>query len=315
MPPNAQNNPSLPLTKRAFVSVAAILFSGALMFASRIGISFLLEPLRKYVFAERVISEAELFFWNVLLYLLMFVPSAVFLCIFFRAKPFSCFRERPDVPGLYFAYLPAVLGLCYAFNLLVNLLLGDVFSPFTPEQAADDFSYTAIGILLDFVFTAVLPAITEEWFFRGVCLKNLLPFGSSVAVISSSLLFGLMHDNPIQTLAATFFGLIAGYTYLQTGSLWFGVLIHFMNNCVSLGISYWTVAFDSLPVMFGLYVWIMIGFSAVTLFFYIKSRKKEKHEPIAHRKKVLNAKQTCIAVFLNPMTYLLIGFYIFLLYF
>ena len=50
------------------------------------------------------------------------------------------------------------------------------------------------------------------------------------AIVLSALFFALIHFNPWQALNAFIIGLVMGYVYFKTGSLWLTMLIHFVNN-------------------------------------------------------------------------------------
>lgn len=57
-----------------------------------------------------------------------------------------------------------------------------------------------------------------------------LPYGRKFALLSSALLFGLLHMNLSQGLFAFLMGLIFGGIYLYTKDIKLTMLIHFINN-------------------------------------------------------------------------------------
>jgi sodium transport system permease protein len=82
---------------------------------------------------------------------------------------------------------------------------------------------------------ALLPAIAEEACFRGVILSGLANTGSRViAVGGSALAFGLFHFNPYHIAVAGTLGLILGFATLESGSIFVGMLAHFVNNGLQL---------------------------------------------------------------------------------
>ena len=89
-------------------------------------------------------------------------------------------------------------------------------------------------LILAIISTALVPALCEEYLFRGVILTNLLPYGKTSAVFISAILFGFMHQNPGQMLYTTVAGVALGLVYIKTKSMWCGVLIHFFNNLYSV---------------------------------------------------------------------------------
>ena len=302
--------------KKPYFALSGVFFSGLLMIASKIGISAFISWFVDTVLKEAHISEWQAMLLDMAFYLLLFVPSAVFLMVFFRMGPLEPFAEKPDVPPLPYLYIPMAIGLTYAFNMLLNLLIGDLLAPLEPVQTPSEFPITPSGIALDFVYTAFLPAITEEWFFRGIAMRKLLPYGKGFAVVSSALLFGFMHGYPAQTLFSIFFGLIAGYTYLKTGSIWFGVLIHFVNNTISLAVSYQEIVFadaDGLSLT-GLYILGTVIFAIISLIFYYRSQRYRKTVFSSSDPDSLSAGQSAKLIFCNPVFYLVIAGYCYLLW-
>ncbi|MBQ7338107.1 MAG: CPBP family intramembrane metalloprotease [Clostridia bacterium] len=89
------------------------------------------------------------------------------------------------------------------------------------------------GVLL-FISTAIVPAFCEEFLFRGIICNNLRPYGKTVAVLGSALLFGLMHQNIGQLFYTTMAGIVLALIYLETKSIWTSVLLHLFNNLTSV---------------------------------------------------------------------------------
>ena len=114
---------------------------------------------------------------------------------------------------------------------LVETVTGLV--PVAPQSTSPTDMPTMI---VYFVSVAVLPSVFEEGLFRGVALQSLRRFGDGFALVVSSILFALMHGNLIQAVYAFPIGLVMGYFVLRTGSVWAGVIIHFINNAAVVGI-------------------------------------------------------------------------------
>ncbi|MBO4633997.1 MAG: CPBP family intramembrane metalloprotease [Bacteroidales bacterium] len=82
-----------------------------------------------------------------------------------------------------------------------------------------------------FLLTAIFAPIFEEWLCRGMVLRGLLTkMKPGWAIVVSALFFALIHMNPWQALNAFILGLVMGYIYFKTGSLWLTMLVHFVNN-------------------------------------------------------------------------------------
>jgi len=89
-----------------------------------------------------------------------------------------------------------------------------------------------------FLLTAIFAPVFEEWLCRGMVLRGLLTrMSPRWAIVVSALFFAVIHLNPWQALNAFIIGLIMGYVYYKTGSLWLTMLIHFVNNGTSVVLS------------------------------------------------------------------------------
>ena len=58
-------------------------------------------------------------------------------------------------------------------------------------------------------------------------------YGVAPAWFFSSLFFGVLHGEPLLVANAFVIGLILGYVYVATGSLWASMILHAMNNVVA----------------------------------------------------------------------------------
>lgn len=103
------------------------------------------------------------------------------------------------------------------------------------------------------VYAVLLAPAIEEILFRGYLLGGLRRYGDRFAIISSALLFGLMHGNFSQFLSALCIGLVLGSVRVRSGSLLLCMAAHAGNNLLALG-------FDLLPDWASLLVMLaMIG--------------------------------------------------------
>ena len=74
--------------------------------------------------------------------------------------------------------------------------------------------------------------------FRGAITKVLLrKYNPVKAIILSALIFGIFHINPAQVVGATLSGILFAWLYYKTGSLVPGILIHILNNGLSVFLS------------------------------------------------------------------------------
>jgi membrane protease YdiL (CAAX protease family) len=112
-----------------------------------------------------------------------------------------------------------------ALNLWVMLL------PIPQNYFGSGGSQNIVFVIISF---ALLPAFTEEIFFRGILLTRLRNnYSEKKAILLSALLFGMMHLNPWQLLGAFLSGLFFGWIYLRFKNIWLCMFMHFDNNILA----------------------------------------------------------------------------------
>ncbi|MCL2417157.1 MAG: CPBP family intramembrane metalloprotease [Bacteroidales bacterium] len=100
------------------------------------------------------------------------------------------------------------------------------------------FGLLSDGTFANLMFTllviAVLPAICEEIFFRGVVLTNIAKRTGNIhlAVWLSAIFFSAIHFEILGFLPRILLGAVLGYSFILTKSLWIPIIIHFLNNGV-----------------------------------------------------------------------------------
>ncbi len=82
----------------------------------------------------------------------------------------------------------------------------------------------------------VLAPLAEELLFRAAMMEEMLKRGVSpwCAVLTSALVFGLIHLNPAQIPYAFLIGILFGWVYLRTRSLVPTILCHILNNAIAV---------------------------------------------------------------------------------
>jgi len=90
---------------------------------------------------------------------------------------------------------------------------------------------TLLGVLGMVLVIGVLAGVCEEFLFRGYIQTRLVArFGPVCGIGAASLLFAIMHLNPMHSMIALALGIWCGLVVWLTGSVWTGVLCHVLNN-------------------------------------------------------------------------------------
>jgi ABC-type Na+ efflux pump permease subunit/membrane protease YdiL (CAAX protease family) len=101
---------------------------------------------------------------------------------------------------------------------------------------------------------ALIPAIAEEWFFRGFLLQALLPRAKSAAgpILLSGAVFGAFHLLTESVIAVdrlvptTLMGIVLAYVCWRTGSIVPGIFLHALNNGTVIALVYYQDALQRL---------------------------------------------------------------------
>lgn len=102
---------------------------------------------------------------------------------------------------------------------------------------------TVTDLLSNLFVIALLPAIGEELFFRGMVQKQFeaLTRHRTAAILLTALLFSALHMQFFGFLPRFLLGVLLGFLYAWSGSLWLPVLAHFVNNAGVVVLS-WVIA-------------------------------------------------------------------------
>jgi len=96
------------------------------------------------------------------------------------------------------------------------------------------------GFLLNLMMIAILPAIGEELLFRGLFQRLFHDWLGNIhlAIILAGFLFGAMHLQFYGILPRAVLGILFGYLFYWSGSLWIPIFAHFLNNAVAVTVSF-----------------------------------------------------------------------------
>ena len=98
-------------------------------------------------------------------------------------------------------------------------------------QAAIESSQAGSTTVSMFMYAGFIGPIVEEIVYRGFVMHTFerVGCGKFCSILVSSILFGLMHANPTQSIYATYVGLIFAYTAMEFGIGW-SMVLHITNN-------------------------------------------------------------------------------------
>ena len=156
--------------------------------------------------------------------------------LLFWKNPNYCFREIWHSEKRMTAKAFIVLLCAFLSGQAVQILLTPVLELLLNIIGLSAMSSLETAVagsttLSMFLYVSVFAPVFEEMLFRGLILRNLLPYGRKMAILGSAFLFGVFHGNLVQTPFAFLVGLVLGYTAVKYGLVW-SVILHAINNFV-----------------------------------------------------------------------------------
>ena len=128
---------------------------------------------------------------------------------------------------LAFFFYHFVLGFLY----LIGIVAPDLMESYNDAAQSLDTGTSAFSLVISFLALVIAAPITEELIYRNIAISNMrsrLP--AVVSVFLSSIIFGLFHGNLIWMLYAGALGLVFGFLYVKSGSIYSSLAVHIVFN-------------------------------------------------------------------------------------
>ena len=215
---------------------------------------------------------------------LAFVAVVFIMGALRKYDPIKVTRLRPSTNWKQYILLPFIA----IFTIMTFLPLADWFGQLLyligykgSGVAVPGFDNVGIYFLALLVM-AILPAFGEELLCRGMLQTGLNTRGVAFGVFISALLFSFMHANPHQTIHQFGLGVVLALVYILSGSLLPCILLHFLNNFITLTISAYIPEIEM--AIYNLGNWnyltgtasIIVGLFGLAILLYIYYRVGEK---------------------------------------
>ncbi|MGH4138444.1 CPBP family intramembrane glutamic endopeptidase [Clostridium sp.] len=128
-----------------------------------------------------------------------------------------------------------IIAFRLMFDNSLTLWVSKISMPDIINGALEELSVSPFIVILS---AAVVAPIYEEIIFRGILLKGMAKkINPTIALVVSSLLFAVVHFNIPQGINAFLLGLVIGFIYLTTQSIYLSIFAHFINNLLALSVS------------------------------------------------------------------------------
>ncbi len=214
------------------------------------------------------------------------------MSIYFMTFMFSLFLWRKHkgeieiklkkVEPVKLAQLSVITVCGIPIALFLNYFAG-LLSSAGADSAEDVNTYP---LILSLVVFAVVPAVVEEFVFRGVILGAYSKVDVKAGIVISSLFFALLHFSFGSVMYGFFFGLLFAVIRLSTGNLIYTIIMHCLFNTINVLMSY--MRLDEIPavVVFIVFAVALFGFITLVMYFFSRntidthmSRSEGKYKP------------------------------------
>ncbi len=138
------------------------------------------------------------------------------------------------------------------------------------------------GLMFNLFLIAILPAVGEEFIFRGALQRILHQWSGNahIAVILAAVIFSAIHLQFYGFLPRLVLGMILGYMLVISGNIWIAVFGHFFNNAAAVLLFFWVHNYTDMdPEKFGSdsFGLLLVAFSlfAVLMLFRLLSKESK----------------------------------------
>ncbi|MCF8332692.1 MAG: CPBP family intramembrane metalloprotease [Bacteroidales bacterium] len=193
----------------------------------------------------QVVNQVGIFILPALLFGILVKRNFIY---YFHLEKVVLWKSLLAVFILLFTILP-LINLLATFNEAIELppFLGGVEQWMKEkEEAARQLTgrfletTTPKGLLINLFIIGVLPAIGEELFFRGALQQIFTRWFNNVhwGIIITSVLFSALHLQFFGFLPRFLLGMIFGYLFYWSRTIWLPVFAHFINNAAAVVVAF-----------------------------------------------------------------------------
>ena len=129
--------------------------------------------------------------------------------------------------GSYVAVLVSTVALYYFFPSGMDEV----------SNAISDF-FTSVPLPLALFVVAVLPGVCEEFLHRGLIQYTFQGKPKWLTIIGMAIIFGLFHLDLYRFIGTAILGGVLTYIMLKTNNLLLPILLHVINNTVSISLAF-----------------------------------------------------------------------------
>ena len=278
------------------------LISYAVILVFNFVLSFFVSLFRGSNFVNYIADPAVNQVIGIIFSLFVYIPPFVLIAKGFKFKISDIALLKKPEKGNRLTLFLIGISFCSFANIAVNYA-ASIFEGMGIEYNVDfgENPKGIFGFLLTMIATMAGPALIEEFAVRGIALGILRKFGDNFAIITSSILFALMHRNFQQIPFAFLVGLVLAFITIKTNSIWISVAVHAFNNGTAVLLEFLTEKMSNMTasLIFSLFFMITLVLGIVALLLSDKSKdlfKIQKSDCILTEGKKIRKFMLCFPV-------------------
>lgn len=202
-------------------------------------VMYILMALSNLADIDALHQRDNIFLAVIILQIVIFIIPGILYCklkgeSFRKAVRFNTFTPRTlwlSVCSFFVLAFGAALIKVALYTLGYYSQQYTLYENYLPADAS-----SLVNVLYIIIAIGIIPAITEEFVFRGIVLGEYT--GNRIkpipAVMLTAALFGMLHFNIYQFPVYFYGGIVLGFVTLITNSVLCAVIVHLLNNTFSL---------------------------------------------------------------------------------
>jgi hypothetical protein len=248
--------------------------------------------------------------WGLVITQLLFLAISISLAIILKWNLREVFPFKKPMIRQIFGTIIFWIGTFFIAIIASMILITIIPNTMAETSNLIGGLIRSIPLPLALIIVAVSPAICEEFLHRGLLLhtfKNVNNKWISISVLG--LIFGLFHLNLPQLVPTALLGAVMAYIMIETKNMWLPILFHFINNAISVLVSWNVQATDASEallntnlILLSIGMWLVFCTGVPFLFIWGSKLLRTKEE---NKTKKLSGKALTLATVLSISSFVI----------
>ncbi|HOQ80371.1 MAG TPA: CPBP family glutamic-type intramembrane protease [Candidatus Cloacimonadota bacterium] len=166
------------------------------------------------------------------------LPAILLLSLNKRTNKWLLFKKTPR-----FTEILLSSGFTIIIFFAINYYQSYFNSLFTSNIITAEKSLTIQGLWQSLLFMCLVPALSEELFFRAYLAEHWSRLGDRKGIFISAIIFALFHQNNNELFSLFILGIWFAYLAFHYRNIWLAIIAHFTNNLLVVIHSHFNLEF------------------------------------------------------------------------